>query len=211
MKLAAILTLLCIVVFCFAACRPKDNPEDTGMPDPGYMRTLQSVQKVNLVYGTGKTVVTLHKPPEAYFEISPAKALEAGNSVSLKADDSSWRADVCSTVCFDDGTQGEVFAEYYYKGKLPDDRKEFVYYTQDVTDLGIKHMDKPVKCIKSTYKTANDKQTYESYFVGFEFEDTDGAQCIGKGLMGFKMYMRDRILSENQLKSIFKQLFYIEK
>ena len=211
MKITVFLVLSCIVIFCLAGCRPKDNPGDTGMPDPNFIRTQQSVKKVNVVYGTEKAVVTLNKPDNAYFEISPAKALERNSSVSLKADDSSWRADICSTVCFDNGISDEEFAQYYYNGVLPDSQKEFELYNQEVTELGITHMNKPVKLIKSTYKKANDNQTYESYFVGFEFDDTDGKKYIGKGLMGFKIYMQDKPLSTSKLKSIFNQLFFIER
>jgi len=211
LKTTVILMLIFILPFLLINCRIQDNPEHTGMPDPEHIRIQQTVEKVNIVYGTKKTPITLHKPDKAYFEILPAKALDAGNRVSLKANDASWRADICSFVFIDDGTSGEPFVEYYYQGTLSDPQKEFETYHQDVTELGIKHQNQPVKCIKSTYQKVNDKQIYESYFVGFEFEDTVGEECVGRGLLGFQIYMRDRLLSQNELKNLFNQLFYMER
>lgn len=211
MKMAVIPLILCIVLIALAGCFKKGDPGDTGMPDPQHILVQKTVTKVNLTYGTEKKIATLRKPDNAYFEILPQNALDVVNTVSLKANDSSWRADICSAICPYDGTSTEAFAEYYFNGKLSDSQTEFDAFVQYVTDLGITHMDKPVKLIKSTYKLPNDKQSYESYFVGFQFEDTVDGKQIGNGLMGFKIYMIDKVLSEEQLKSIFNQLFFIER
>jgi len=211
MKTAVIPLILCIVLIFLTGCFKKGNPGDTGMPDPHHILTQKTVAKVNISYGTDKSIITLRKPDNAYFEILPQIALDVRSTVSLKADDSSWRADICSAICPYDGASTEAFAEYYFKGKLSESQAEFEAFAQDVTDLGIAHMNRPVKLIKSTYKRPNDKKSYEAYFVGFEFEDTVGGKQIGNGLMGFKIYMIDKVLSEKQLKSIFNQLFFIER
>ncbi|MBE6965314.1 MAG: hypothetical protein E7441_04685 [Ruminococcaceae bacterium] len=211
MKTIVFLVLACIVIFCFAGCNAKDSPEHTGMPDPQHILTQKTVAKVKLAYGTEKSIVTLRKPNNAYFEILPQIALDALSTVSLKADDSSWRAEIFSTVYSESSEQNEAFAEYYFNGKLSDSQTEFDAFVQYVTDLGITHMGKPVKLIKSAYKKPNDKQTCEAYFVGFQFEDAVDGKQIGNGLIGFKIYMIDRVLSESELKSIFNQLFFIER
>lgn len=211
MKTIVFLVLACIVIFCFAGCNAKDSPEHTGMPDPEVVRRQKTVEKVNIVYGADKASVTLHKPSNAYFEISPERAQSAGERVWLSANDSSWRAEIFSTVYSESSEQNEAFAEYYFNGKLSDSQTKFDAFVQYVTDLGITHMGKPVKLIKSAYKKPNDKQTCEAYFVGFQFEDAVDGKQIGNGLIGFKIYMIDRVLSESELKSIFNQLFFIER
>lgn len=211
MKTIVFLVLACIVIFCFAGCNAKDSPEHTGMPDPEVVRRQKTVEKVNIVYGADKASVTLHKPSNAYFEISPEKAQSAGERVWLSANDSSWRAEIFSTVYSESSEQNEAFAEYYYKGKLSDCNEEFEYFLQEITDLKIMHMGKPVKLIKSTYKRTGEKDAYEAWFVGFEFDDVKNVTHSGKGLMGFKIYSIGKEFSPSYLKMLFNELFYIER
>lgn len=144
--------LVCIAVFRFTCCKAKENPRYTGMPDPEFVRRQKTVEKVNMVYGTDKCPITLYRPVDAYFTVAPGTALNARDKVWLRADDSSWSAEVFGVVCVENRVQSEAFAEYYYKGELSNSGEKLEYYRQEVTDLGVTYMNKPVKRIKSTYK-----------------------------------------------------------
>lgn len=104
-----------------------------------------------------------------------------------------------------------IGVEYHYKGELSHSDEELEYFRQEVTDLGITYMNKPVKHIKSTYKKANEKKTYEACFVGFEFDDTSNGVPSGRGLMGFKIYSNKKEISVSYIKDIFCGLFYPER
>ena len=54
----------------------------------------KTVKQVNMMYGTDKLPITLYKPDDAYFTISPGIALNARERVWLRANDSSWSAEV---------------------------------------------------------------------------------------------------------------------
>lgn len=205
------LMLVCIAVFCYTGCKTKENPRYTGMPDPKYIRKQKTVNQVNMVYGTDKIPITLYKPTDGYFTIPPGIALNAGERVWLRANDLSWRAEVFGVVCFENSLQSEAFVEYYYKGELSNSVEELEYFRQEVTDLGITYMNKPVKLIKSTYKKANEKKIYEAYFVGFEFDNTKSGVPFGRGLMGFKIYSIKKEISVSCIKGIFCELFYPER
>ena len=209
--LAAFLILVCIAVFCYTGRKTKENPRYTGMPDPEFIRKQKTVKQVNMMYGTDKFPITLYKPDDAYFTIPPGIALNARERVWLRANDSSWSAEVFGVVCFEKSVQSEAFVEYYYKGELSNSDEELEYFRQEVTDLGITYMNKPVKRIKSTYKKANEKKTYEACFVGFEFDDTSNGVPSGRGLMGFKIYSIKKEISVSYIKSMFCELFYPEK
>lgn len=112
------LMLVCIAVFRYTCCKVKENPRYTGMPDPEFVRKQKTVEKVNMVYGTDKCPITLYRPVDAYFTIAPGTALNARDRVWLRADDSSWSAEVFGVVCFENRAQSEAFVEYYYKGDL---------------------------------------------------------------------------------------------
>ena len=144
-------------VFRFTCCKAKGN-QSTGMPDPEFVRKQKTVEKVNMVYGTDKCPITLYRPVDAYFTVAPGTALNARDRVWLRADDSSWSAEVLGVVCFENRVQSEAFAEYYYKGELSNSGEKLECFRQEVTDLGVTYMNKPVKCIKSTYKKANEKK-----------------------------------------------------
>lgn len=207
----AFLILVCIAVFCYTGRKTKENPRYTGMPDPEFVRKQKTVKQVNMMYGTDKFPVTLYKPDDAYFTIPPGIALNARERVWLRANDSSWSAEVFGVVCFEKSVQSEAFVEYYYKGELSHSDEELEYFRQEVTDLGITYMNKPVKHIKSTYKKANEKKTYEACFVGFEFDDTSNGVPSGRGLMGFKIYSIKKEISVSYIKGIFCGLFYPER
>lgn len=209
--LSVFLILVCIAVFCYTGFKAKENPRYTGMPDPEFVRKQKTVNKVNMVYGTDKFPITLYKPNDGYFTIPPGIALNAGERVWLRADDSSWSAEVFGVVCFENSLQSEAFVEYYYKGELSNSDEELEYFRQEVTDLGITYMNKPVKRIKSTYKKANEKKTYEACFVGFEFDDTSNGVPTGRGLMGFKIYSIKKEISAGYIKGMFCELFYPER
>ena len=179
---------VCIALFRFTSCKGKGNPKYTGMPDPAFVRKQKTVEKVTMVYGTDKCPITLYRPVDAYFTVAPGTALNARDRVWLRANDSSWSAEVFGVVCFDNSLQSEDFVEYYYKGELSKSDEELEYFRQEVTNLGITYMNKPVKRIKSTYKKANEKKTYQACFVGFEFDNTSNGVPTGRGLMGFKIY-----------------------
>lgn len=178
------------------------------MPDPEFVRKQKTINKVNLVYGTDKFPITLYKPDEAYFAIAPGTALNAGERVWLRANDSSWRAEVLGVVYFENNIQSEAFVEYYYKGELSNSDEELEYFRQEVEDLGITYMSKPVKRIKSTYKKVNEKNIHEACFVGFEFDDTSNSVLSGRGLMGIKIYSIKKEISDSYIKEIFCELFY---
>ena len=203
--------LVCIAVFRFTCCKAKENPRYTGMPDPEFVRRQKTVEKVNMVYGTDKCPITLYRPVDAYFTVAPGTALNARDKVWLRADDSSWSAEVFGVVCVENRVQSEAFAEYYYKGELSNSGEKLEYFRQEVTDLGVTYMNKPVKRIKSTYKKTNEKETYEACFVGFEFDDTSNGVPSGRGLMGFKIYSIKKEISVSYIKGIFCGLFYPER
>lgn len=207
----AFLILVCIAVFCYTGRKTKENPKYTGMPDPGFVRKQKTVKQVNMMYGTDKFPVTLYKPDDAYFTIPPGIALNARERVWLRANDSSWSAEVFGVVCFEKSVQSEAFVEYYYKGELSNSDEDLKYFRQEVTDLGITYMNKPVKHIKSTYKKANEKKTYEACFVGFEFDDTSNGVPSGRGFMGFKIYSIKKEIPVSCIKGIFCGLFYPER
>lgn len=69
------------------------------MPDPEFVRRQKTVEKVNMVYGTDKCPITLYRPVDAYFTVAPGTALNARDKVWLRADDSSWSAEVFGVVC----------------------------------------------------------------------------------------------------------------
>ncbi len=209
--LSVFLMLVCIAVFCYTGRKTKENPRYTGMPDPEFVRKQKTVKQVNMMYGTDKFPITLYKPDDAYFTIPPGIALNARERVWLRANDSSWSAEVFGVVCFEKSVQSEAFVEYYYKGELSNSDEELEYFRQEVTDLGITYMNKPVKRIKSTYKKANEKKTYEACFVGFEFVDTSNGVPSGRGLMGFKIYSVKKEISVSYIKGIFCGLFYPER
>lgn len=209
--LSVFLMLVCIAVFCYTGCKTKVNPRYTGMPDPEYIRKQKTVKQVDMVYGTDKIPITLYKPDDAYFTIPPGIALNAGERVWLRANDSSWSAEVFGVVCFDNSLQSDSFVEYYYKGELSNSEEELEYFRQEVTDLGITYMNKPVKRIKSTYKKSNEKKTNEACFVGFEFDNTSNGVPFGRGLMGFKIYSIKKEISVSCIKGIFCELFYPER
>lgn len=205
------LMLVCIAVFCYLGCKAKENPGYTGMPDPEFVRKQKTVNQVNMVYGTDKFPITLYKPDDAYFVIAPGITHNAVERVWLRADDSSWSAEVLGVVCFENSLQSEAFVEYYYKGELINSDEALEYFRQEVTDLGITYMNKPVKRIKSSYKKANEKNTYEACFVGFEFDDTSNGVPSGRGLMGFKIYSIKKEISVSYIKGMFCELFYPER
>ena len=202
---------VCIAVFRCTCCKVKENPRHTGMPDPAFVRKQKTVEKVNMVYGTDKCPITLYRPVDAYFTVAPGTALNARDRVWLRADDSSWSAEVFCVVCFENRVQSEAFAEYYYKGEPGNSGEKLECFRQEVTDLGVTYMSKSVKCIKSTYKKANEKKTYEACFVGFEFDDTSNGIPSGRGLLGFKIYSIKKEISVSYIKELFCELFYPER
>ena len=208
---SVILMLASIAVFRFTCCKSKENPRYTGMPDPEYIRKQKTVNQVDMVYGTDKFPITLYKPNDAYFAIPPGIALNAGERVCLRANDSSWSAEFFGVVCFENSVQSEYFVEYYYKGELSKSDEQLEYFRQEVTDLGITYMNKPVKHIKSIYKKANEKEIYEACFVGFEFDNTSNGVPFGRGLMGFKIYSIKKEISVSYIKGMFCELFYPER
>ena len=157
--------LASIAVFRFTCCKAKENPRYTGMPDPEFVRRQKTVEKVNMVYGTDKCPITLYRPVDAYFTVAPGTALNARDRVWLRANDSSWSAEVFSVVCFENRVQSEAFVEYYYKGELSNSGEKLECFRQEVTDLGVTYMNKPVKRIKSTYKKTKDGLVYAFRFT----------------------------------------------
>lgn len=193
MKTVILFILVGAILLCIASCRIKNNPGDTGMPDPYFIQTQKSIEKANIVYGADESPITLRKPKNAYFSIAPSVALNRNKSVHIKANDASWQADVYYAL-------NEPFVVYYYKGVVND----FEYFYQEITDLGITHFNKQVKYIKSTYKNPNEKDVYEIHFVGFEDAESDG-------IIGFKIYSPEKELSATYLRDLFSELFFQER
>lgn len=192
MKTVILSILVSALLLCIASCRFKNDPGDTGMPDPDFIQIQKSIKKVNIAVGADD-VITLHKPKNAYFSIAPTVALNRNKSVHIKANDASWQADVYHAI-------NEPFVEYYYKGVVND----FEYFYQEVTDLGITHFNKPVKYIKSTYKNPKEEAVYEIHIVGFEDAESDG-------IIGFKIYSPEKELSATYLRGMFSELFFQER
>ena len=109
------LMFVCIAVFCYLGCKSKENPRYTGMPDPEYIRKQKTVNQVNMVYGTDKFPITLYKPDDAYFTIPPVITLNDKERVWLRANDSSWSAEVFGVVCCENRVQSEAFASITIK------------------------------------------------------------------------------------------------
>ena len=208
---SVIFMLASIAVFRFTCGTAKENPRYTGMPDPEFVRKQKNVEKVNMVYGIDKCPITLYRPADAYFTVAPGTARNARDRVWLRADDSSWRAEVFGVVWSENNVQSEAFVEYYYTGELSHSGEKLACFRQEVTDLGVTYVNKPVKRIQSTYKRTNDKETYEACFVGFEFDDTSNGIPSGRGLLGFKIYSIKKEISVRDIKEIFCGLFCPER
>lgn len=198
------LILVITMLFSFISCKQTDKPQDTGMPDPNIIRVQDSVRWVNMVYGTDN-IITLYKPDDARFEITPPANQNATKKVSLMHNDKEWRADIGGIL-----SSEEPFAEFYFDGTLSN-ADEYESFNQEVSDLKMNFMGNSVFLIKTTYKKSGDENIYESYFVGYEFEDTLDGKPIGKGLMGFKIYGLKNEVSVSTCKMIFAQLFYTER
>lgn len=210
--LSSVLFMLAgIAVFRFTCGKAKENPRHTGMPDPELVRRQKTVEKVNMVYGTDKCPIPLYRPVDAYFTVAPGTALNARDRVWLRADDSSWSAEVFGAVWSENSVQSDAFVEYYYTGELSHSGEKLACFRQEVTDLGVTYMNKPVKRIQSTYKRTNEQETYEACFVGFEFDDTSNGIPSGRGLLGFKIYSIKKEISVRDIKEIFCGLFCPER
>ena len=162
------------------------------MPDPALSARQKAIEKVNIACGA--EAVTLRKPDGAYFDIPPSRARDLLESVRLRAEDGSWRAEVFSALPTDGD---EPFAEYYI-------RAGFEGFSREAFPLGISDRGKPVMHIKNTYTDQGTE--YAAHFVGIELEDTEQVRFLG-----FKIYMIDRTLSEKKLAHIFKSLFFTER
>lgn len=211
MKTAIVLVLMCLAALIVIGCNAKGQPEHTGMPDPAYISRQKSTEKVNMVYGTDKVIVTLYKPSKAYFSIMPERAQNAGDRVYLEADDGTFSAEIFSTVYFDGNDSNEAFAEYYFCGELVKFKDEYEYFHQETQELGVSYKNMQAKRITSTYKRKGEKEEFSSCFVGFEFENTNGSEPEGKGLMGFKIYGRGREISDRFVKGLFNEMFRFER
>ncbi len=103
--------------FLFSFFKRTKKPKNTGMPDPHISQIHNSVGHVNMVCGTDKNKITLYKPDNAVFEVTPLVSRNAGSRVSLLADDKTWRAAI-GAVIYSETRSGEPFADYYFSGKL---------------------------------------------------------------------------------------------
>lgn len=184
-----LLALAGVMIFCFAGCRTNGAPKNSGMPDPYHTGKWVSVKKVNMTYGTDKTIVTLSKPHSATFTFYGDDPLNAGNRVELKANNNTWKAEIRG----------------YFPGDAPFVDEYFLGDNQEIEDSGMSHMNTPIKIIRYSYKA--DEKTVNECFIGFEFADTEH----GRGLMGIRFHSFKSPLSKNTLKGIFNELFFIER
>lgn len=206
MKAAFVLAILGVVIFCFAGCRTKTSPEDTGMPDPYHAGKWVSVKKVNMTYGTDETRITLYKPHSASFTYCGDDPLNAGKLVSVKANNNSWSADFCGYISYDDDTPGDSpFVDAYYHGAPKD--KKYSAYEQEITYPGMNHMGMPVIIIKYSFKEHGDERVHNEYFIGFEFRNTKDGTPHGSGLMGIRFHDFGDTLSESTVRGIFNEMF----
>lgn len=206
MKMKKVLTVLIagMLVFSLVAC----GGSNVNSPDDEYDITdndsEDTVKEINMVYGDDETPVTLHKPENASFTLGSDTPEDAGDLVGLCADDYSWDAEIMGYKNYGDIGSNEPFVEYYFLGEVV--TEDYESYNEEVTDLGINYEGNPVKVIRYTYKTTDDDETYSECFVGFEYKGSDD-----NGLMGIKIGSFEEDLSDNELKKLFSELFYLEK
>lgn len=172
---------------------PENDAEDTDV-----------VTKINMVYGDDETVVTLHKPKNAEFTLGSDTPLDAGDLVGICADDYSWDGEIMGYKYYEGIGSNVPFVDQYFAGKV--NSEKYTSYEETLTELGIDHMGKPVVVIRYTYTRADDDEEYSECFVGFEYNGTN--DC---GLMGVKITPFDEAPSDNQLRSLFDELFFIER
>ncbi len=175
------------------------------------------------IYGWDSKEVTLYTPENAKSEGAgiydpayvPKDNVFDGMSLTFESEDQGWYCQACDwqshTV-----TYLEHVAQYYFNGELDftingavdeEAAKGITDYSQTVTDLGFKWMEKPVQLIVSSYVTDSGIEWTQT-FVGVEYENTE-APDKGKGLVGLDFF-HDDVLTQDQLAYIAGQIFGVD-
>ena len=200
MKKLLTLLLAGIMVLAFAGC----NNEDIEAGPDSVDNWEDVVEKINMIYGDDEVAITLHKPEGASFAVDSEDAEAAGEIVIMVADDYSWDAEIMGYKYYEGIGSNEPFVDYYFCGSVVSE--DYEAYEQEVTDLGIDFERTPVKLIRYIYKEVDDEEEYEACFVGFEYKGSDDS-----GLMGLKITAFDEELSDNYIKDLFNEVFFIER
>ncbi len=211
MKKLLSIILTGVVALSLAGCEKKVDTDESGVSSNG-SDDAAAVEQVKLYYGTDKQFITLYRPENSEFQIDPDEADDDDNYlVEICENDLAWVMDVWGDVAYSYGN-GDAIAYYYYNGELSEDTQElYTSFEQDVRDLGIEFMGKPVKRIESRSVDEGDDEEDVDIFIGIEFEDTrDGEHC-GDGLLGYELSMYDEVPSDEKYIELFKQVFGMDK
>ncbi len=175
------------------------------------------------LYGWDTKEVTLYTPENAKSEGAgiydpayvPKENVFDGMSLTFESEDLGWYCQACDYQSCT-ATYLEHLAQYYFKGELDftingavdeEAAKGITDYSQAVTDLGFKWMDKPVQLIVSSYVTDSGIEWTQT-FVGVEYENTE-APDGGKGLVGLDFF-HDDVLTQDQLAYVAGQIFGVD-
>ena len=197
MKKLLALLLAGIMLFAIVGCN-KDDIE--AGPDSTEHMEEDVVNEINMTYGDDEVSITLYKPDNASFMVAPEDALEAGDIVTIIADDYSWDAEIMGYKYYEGIGSNEPFVDYYFTDSVVSE--DYVSYEQEVVDLGINYEGKPVKLIRYIFKETGDEEEYKECFVGFEYKGTDDS-----GLFGLKIGAFEEELSNSYIENLFNQMF----
>ena len=200
MKKISALILAGAMVFAFAGCSDTENGNDIDNPATDVQEEV--VEKINMVYGDDEIKITLSKPENAVFTLGSDTPEDAGDLVGLCAEDYSWDAEVMGYKYYEAIGSNVPFVDYYFAGNV--NEEEYTAYEQEITDLGIAYNGNPVQAIRYTFSEVDDEESYTECFVGFEYKGS--ADC---GLMGIKLVESEGELSDDELKTLFTELFGI--
>ncbi len=201
MKKLLALVLAGIMVFAFAGCNIEDIEAGPNSTD---RLNKDAVEKINMIYGDDEVTITLRKPDGASFMVDPEEALNAGDAVTMIADDYSWDAEIMGYKYYEAIGSNVPFVDYYYAGGV--NEEEYAAYEETITDLGTSFEGKPIKLIRYTFKEVGDEEEYKECFVGFEYKGTED-----KGLFGLKIGAFDEELSDSDIRALFEQMIASER
>lgn len=173
--------------------------------------TYGTIESADMIYGSDEYPVTIYKPENGTLELDAEDVEEALDFVWITSDDYEWTIDVSDQVLYYNGNATDALVEYYYNGELDYFADEYAYFDAYDYELDIEFDGEPVRVIEYTFADANDPDDEETeYFVGVEFEDTFEGEYYGDGLFGFRYYMFDETPSDDELASLFCEIFGID-
>ena len=175
--------------------------------DEDWEDTYGTLESVEMVYGSDELPVTIYKPANGTLELDVDEADDDLDYVWVSSDDFEWNIDVFSAVSYDVNAASCGFVDYYYKGELHPNDDDYDAFEEEVYQLDVEYMGKPVMVIKYTFTEAGEDYEDTEYFVGVEFEDTYNGERYGDGLLGFKYYMYDQEPALEELGALFCEIF----